>query len=72
MRKPGKRSMERNADFCSNHNDDEDKYFFKVLVGDFREQLVSLQVHFVLGWRCSFLTFAVTTISALSEVEVFC
>ncbi|CAD6205853.1 unnamed protein product [Miscanthus lutarioriparius] len=40
MRKPGKSSRERNADFCSNHNDDEDKYFFKVLVGDFRERLV--------------------------------
>ncbi|CAD6213658.1 unnamed protein product [Miscanthus lutarioriparius] len=40
MRKPGKSSRERNADFCSNHNDDEDKYLFKVLVGDFRERLV--------------------------------
>ena len=56
MRKPGKSSRERNADFCSNHNDDEDKYFFKVLVGDFRERLVSLQVHYVLG-KCSFFNF---------------
>ncbi|KXG38004.1 hypothetical protein SORBI_3001G165200 [Sorghum bicolor] len=39
MRKPGKRSRERHACFCSNHKDEKDKYFFKVLVGDFRERL---------------------------------
>jgi len=73
MRKPGKSSRERNADFCSNHNDDEDKYFFKVLVGDFRERLVSLLVNFVLVLgRCSLLIFAVSTNSVFSEVEVFC
>jgi hypothetical protein len=53
MRKPGKRSRERHACFCSNHKDEKDKYFFKVLVGDFRERLVGLQVHYVLG-KCSF------------------
>jgi len=39
MRKPGKRSRERDAYFYSDHNDEKDKYFFKVLVGDFRERL---------------------------------
>ncbi|CAD6213659.1 unnamed protein product [Miscanthus lutarioriparius] len=39
MRKPGKRSRDRHAYFCSNHKDEEDKYFFKVLVGDFGEGL---------------------------------
>ena len=72
MRKPGK-SRESNAYFYPDHKDEKDKYFFKVLVGDFRERLVSLLVNFVLVLgRCSLLIFAVSTNSAFSEVEVFC
>jgi hypothetical protein len=66
MRKPGKISRERSAYFYSENNDEKDKYFFKVLVGNFRERLVSFQVRplcvpGILGisGRCSFLTFAV-------------
>jgi hypothetical protein len=44
MRKPGKISRERSAYFYSENNDEKDKYFFKVLVGNFRERLVSFQV----------------------------
>ncbi|KAG0548512.1 hypothetical protein BDA96_01G173000 [Sorghum bicolor] len=39
MSKPGKRSKESNAYFYPDDKDGKDKYFFKVLVGEFRERL---------------------------------
>jgi hypothetical protein len=53
MMKPGERSRERDADFYySGHEDEKDRYFFKVLVGDFRERLVSLQARPVHCVQC--------------------
>jgi hypothetical protein len=63
MRKPGKRSRERDAYFYSDHNDEKDKYFFKVLVGDFRERLVSFQVRPLSSWEVGTVTFLTFTVA---------
>ncbi|CAL4934781.1 unnamed protein product [Urochloa decumbens] len=39
MRKPGKRCKDRDACYCWNHSDVQDRYFFKVMMGDFTERL---------------------------------
>ncbi|CAL4917950.1 unnamed protein product [Urochloa decumbens] len=50
MRKPGKGCKERDADyFWNDYTDDQDKHFFKVLIGDFQKRLVSnfLITHYI-------------------------
>lgn len=60
MIKPGERSRERVADFYySGHEDEKDRYFFKVLVGDFRERLAvpdKFVQHFTRGLVTSSVT----------------
>ena len=57
MRKPGKRCKETDAHYYWNSSDVRDRYFFKVLTGDFRERLVSFQVQCV---SCKFFFFGLS------------
>uniref|UniRef100_A0ACD5WVN3 Uncharacterized protein n=1 Tax=Avena sativa TaxID=4498 RepID=A0ACD5WVN3_AVESA len=39
MDKLCERSKEKNADYCCDHVEEQDNYFFKVMIGDFRERI---------------------------------
>ncbi|RLN41673.1 hypothetical protein C2845_PM01G34770 [Panicum miliaceum] len=54
MRKPGKRCKETDAHYYWNRSDEHDRYFFKVLAGDFRERLeclCNLNISFLTSWK---------------------
>ncbi|CAM0873263.1 unnamed protein product [Alopecurus aequalis] len=39
MGKPCERSKEKDGDYCSDQLEEQDKYFFKIMIGDFREKI---------------------------------
>jgi hypothetical protein len=41
MGKPYERSKGEDGGYCCEHKEEKDKYFFKVMIGDFRERIVS-------------------------------
>ena len=57
MRKPGKGCKKTDAHYYWNRSDEHDRYFFKVLTGDFHERLVSFQVQCV---SCKFFFFGLS------------
>jgi hypothetical protein len=76
MRKPGNGCNERDAYYFWNDcTDDQDKNFFKILVGDFHKRLVR---NFLVRYICSWVTIYVLSDWAcgqwnhyLLEVELF-
>ena len=72
MRKPGKRCKETDAHYYWNSSDVRDRYFFKVLTGDFHERLVSFQVQCV-SCKFFFWGFSLTRVCLLrSGIFFFC
>ena len=65
MRKPGKGCKKTDAHYYWNRSDEHDRYFFKVLTGDFHERLVSFQVQCV---SCKFFFLQLH----LSSVTICC